>query len=92
MKFIENSAAGNYGKTVYGYNIINGEEVESESGQRFESKNPSNLKDIVGTFPSSSEKDIESACKAAKEAFIIWKNTPAPVRGEIVGNIGELLT
>jgi acyl-CoA reductase-like NAD-dependent aldehyde dehydrogenase len=92
MKFIENSESKKYGKTVYGYNFINGEEVESESGERFNSNNPSYLKDIVGSFPTSTEKDVENACKAAAEAFKTWKHTPAPVRGEIIGNIGALLT
>src|SRR5436305_1116238 len=92
MKLINNSEAKEYGKTVYGYNLINGEEVESESGGRFNSNNPSYLKDIVGSFPASTEKDVENACKAAQKAFETWKYTPAPVRGEIIGNIGVLLS
>jgi acyl-CoA reductase-like NAD-dependent aldehyde dehydrogenase len=92
MKFIENSQATEYGKTIYGYNLVNGEEVESESGGRFDSLNPSYRKDVVGSFPVSTEKDVENACKAAREAFKTWKDTPAPVRGEIIGNIGTLLS
>lgn len=90
MKFIENQAK-EYGKTMYGYNYINGQEVESEDGKRFTSYNPSFLKDVVGTFPASTENDVEKACQAAKEAFKEWKNTPAPLRGEIIGNIGKIL-
>jgi len=92
MKFTENVNAKEYGKSLYGYNIINGQEKEAKSGERFDSFNPSFLKDKVGSFPSSSEEDVEEACIAAKEAFAIWKNTPAPVRGGIIGNIGKLLS
>ncbi|MFN8674268.1 MAG: aldehyde dehydrogenase family protein [Candidatus Sericytochromatia bacterium] len=90
MKFVQNQVEG-YGKTLYGYNYINGEECESEGGARFSSNNPSYLKDVVGTFPASTESDIEKACQAARNAFKNWKNTPAPIRGEIVGNIGRIL-
>lgn len=91
MKFVENPNGKEYGKTIYGYNIINGEEVESETGERFESVNPSCTRDVVGTFPVSNANDVEKACKAAREALEGWRNTPAPVRGEIIGNIGHLL-
>lgn len=91
MKLVKNPEAKEYGKTIYGYNLINGEEVESESKERFKSLNPSYNKDVVGSFPASTEKDIENACISAKNAFLSWKMTPAPVRGEIIGNIAEYL-
>ncbi|MEK7432512.1 MAG: aldehyde dehydrogenase family protein [Cyanobacteriota bacterium] len=90
MKFVKNQVE-QYGKTLYGYNYINGEECESEAGERFASHNPSDLRDTVGTFPASTEKDVERACQAANDAFKNWKNTPAPLRGQIVGNIGKIL-
>jgi acyl-CoA reductase-like NAD-dependent aldehyde dehydrogenase len=91
MRLIDNNEAISYGKTVYGFNYINGEEVDSSLEQRVISTNPSFTKDIVGNFPSSSESDVEKACLAAKEAFKEWKQTPAPIRGQIIANIGELV-
>ncbi|RYX99787.1 aldehyde dehydrogenase family protein [bacterium] len=92
MKFTENTDAQKYGKTLHGYNIIDGEEKDSKNSERFDSFNPSYLKDKVGSFPLSTAEDIEDACKAAKQAFNEWKNTPAPVRGEIIGNIGNVFS
>src|SRR5690606_34975023 len=42
--------------------------------------------------PLSTETDVEMACNVAKEAYKEWKNTPAPIRGEIIGNVGRLLS
>jgi len=89
MKLLENNQAKEYGKTLYGFNIINGQEKESE--ERFDSLNPSYLKDKVSSFPLSNEKDIEEACLSARKSFEKWKNLPAPVRGEIIANISYLL-
>ncbi|MDO8526321.1 MAG: aldehyde dehydrogenase family protein [Deltaproteobacteria bacterium] len=65
-----------------------GEETGTEL---FESKNPSNLKDIVGVFASATPKQVETACKKAKETFKSWKKVPAPVRAGIIQNFGRLL-
>jgi len=92
MKLIENLEGKEYGKTLQAYNLINGEEKEASNGKTFQSRNPSYLKDIVGIFPSSTEEDVENACISAQEAFKTWKNTPAPVRGEIIGNIERLVS
>ncbi|MBC7475046.1 MAG: aldehyde dehydrogenase family protein [Candidatus Sericytochromatia bacterium] len=92
MKLTDNDQAKDYGKTVYGYNYIDGQEVEASNNKRFNSTNPSYNKDLVGSFPLSTEEDVENACIAAKNAFKEWKNTPAPIRGGIIANIGDLLT
>ena len=92
MKFVENKDAKQYGKTLHGYNIINAVEKDSTDSKRFDSFNPSYLKDKIGSFPLSTEADIEEACIAAQEAFKEWKNTPAPVRGGIIGNIGNVFS
>ncbi|MEU8034746.1 aldehyde dehydrogenase family protein, partial [Streptomyces sp. NPDC049099] len=35
--------------------------------------------------------DIEEAVAAARTAFLTWRTTPAPRRGELVRRLGELL-
>ncbi|MGY8703595.1 MAG: aldehyde dehydrogenase family protein, partial [Candidatus Poseidoniales archaeon] len=57
----------------------------------FESHNPARLKDCLGEFPLSTKEDVHDAIKAARNAFSTWSTTPAPTRGQIIGNMGRLL-
>lgn len=70
--------------------IINGREVASP--ETFLSRNSSDLNDIIGEFPSATKDQVREACQAARAAFPAWKDTPAPVRGEIIGSIGSAIT
>jgi len=76
---------------VKGYNIINGELKQSSDGRTFESRNPALLGDCLGEFPLSTKEDVYDALKSARNAFSTWSNTPAPTRGQIIGNMGRLL-
>ena len=76
---------------VKGYNIINGELKLSSGGETFESLNPALLSDCLGEFPLSNKEDVHEALKAARNAFPSWSATPAPTRGQIIGNMGRLL-
>ncbi len=71
-------------------NLINGEEVKSR--KTYESCNSSELADIVGIFPEARKAQVRAAAQAAKDAFKIWSKTPAPIRGDLSGNIGVALT
>lgn len=51
---------------------INGNWVKSFSKDTIEVENPAN-KEIIGSVPASNKKDIDSAVKAAKEAFKSWE-------------------
>ena len=77
--------------TVRGYNIINGELGSASDGETFESRNPAWLGDCVGVFPQSTKQDVHDALHAARDAFPGWSSTPAPTRGQIIGNMGRLL-
>lgn len=72
-------------------NLIGGKLVPPISGEYFENLNPADNTDIVGFFPKSDERDIETAVQAAKDAFPIWSETPPPKRGEFIYKAGELL-
>ncbi len=92
MKFIGNSEKGSrYGQTLVGAHIIDGKESDGHGDGRFSSYNASDNNDVVGTFPIGDEKDIEQAVAAARRAFAKWSQTPAPLRGEIIGNFGRKL-
>ncbi len=83
-------AAADAGKTVIGFNIIQGREVEGDLGL-IESRSAVDRRDLVGMFPDSGEKDVARAAKAAADAFPAWSATPAPVRGAVVQRAGRIL-
>ncbi|MDP7043186.1 MAG: aldehyde dehydrogenase family protein [Candidatus Thalassarchaeaceae archaeon] len=76
---------------VNGYNIINGKLASASDGSTFESRNPALLSDCLGEFPLSTKEDVHAALAAARAAFPSWSATPAPTRGQIIGNMGRLL-
>src|SRR5215468_734330 len=72
-------------------NFIDGEWVESSTGETFEDRNPADTGDVVGIFQKSGKSDVDAAVDAAKRAFLRWRLVPAPVRAEIVYRAGEIL-
>ena len=76
---------------VRGYNIINGQLTSASDAATFSSTNPALLADLVGEFPLSTRNDVHDALHAARDAFPGWAATPAPTRGQIIGNMGRLL-
>ncbi|MDF1545339.1 MAG: aldehyde dehydrogenase family protein [bacterium] len=76
--------------TVY-KNFINGQWVESSSGETYENRNPANTDEIVGIFQKSNVDDVNAAVDAAAEAYKSWRLVPAPKRGEILYRIASRL-
>jgi acyl-CoA reductase-like NAD-dependent aldehyde dehydrogenase len=72
-------------------NFINGEWVDSRSGNAYENRNPANTDELVGLFVSSNSEDVDAAVDAAKKAYPKWSLTPAPKRAEILFRAAELL-
>ena len=72
-------------------NFIDGEWVESSTGQTFENRNPADTRDVVGIFQSSGKADVDAAVDAAKRAFAKWRLVPAPRRAEILFRASEML-
>ena len=73
------------------YNLIDGQWVDAATGRRFDSVNPADGRDLVGTVPASSGEDVDRAARSAKAAFPGWSRLPAPRRGEILFRAAELL-
>src|SRR3984957_10642080 len=84
-------AAINYGGTKVFKNFIDGEWVESSTGETFENRNPADTRDLVGIFQKSAKADVDAAVDAAKRAFTRWRLVPAPRRAEIVFRAAEIL-
>ncbi len=76
---------------IKGYNIINGQLKLASDGSTFTSTNPAVLADELGEFPLSTRDDVHDAIAAARAALTGWAATPAPTRGQIIGNMGRLL-
>ncbi len=65
-------------------NYIDGEWIESESGDTIEVTNPANTDEVVGVYQRSTGDDTERAISAAAAASDGWAATPAPERGRIL--------
>src|ERR1700682_1423029 len=72
-------------------NFIDGEWVESTSGQTFEDRNPADTREVVAIFQRSNKADVDAAVDAAKRAFAKWRLVPAPRRAEMVFRAAEIL-
>src|SRR6202035_4028602 len=72
-------------------NFIDGEWVESSTGETFENRNPADTRDVVGIFQKSAKADVDAAVEAAHNAFAKWRLVPAPRRAEIVFRAAEML-
>jgi len=71
--------------------FIDGQWVESVSGEWFENRNPADRGDLVGLFAKGDARDVELAVVAAKRAYESWRLVPAPKRAEILQRAGRLL-
>jgi aldehyde dehydrogenase (NAD+) len=65
-------------------NFIDGEWVESETGETFEVRNPADTDAVVAEFQASSSADAERAIEAAADTQEEWAGTPGPKRGVVL--------
>ena len=79
------------GTTKVYKNFIDGEWVESSTGETFENRNPADTRDLVGIFQKSGKADVDTAIEAAQRAYVKWRMVPAPKRAEIVFRAAEML-
>lgn len=81
-------AAASAGKSVIGFNVIHGREVEGDLGM-IESRSAVDRRDLVGMFPDSGEKDVTRAAKGALDALPAWSATPVRERAALIQRIGD---
>src|SRR5881409_4134271 len=72
-------------------NFIAGEWVAPRTGAYFENRNPADWDDVIGCFPRSGPEDVTRAVTSARRGFAQWSKTPAPIRGEVLHRVGDLL-
>ncbi len=70
--------------------FINGEWVESSTGETFDDINPATL-EIIGKIHKASEEDVQRAVDSAQDAFDSWSCTPAPRRAKILFRAARML-
>lgn len=73
-------------------NFIAGEWCAPSTGAYFENVNPANRHDVIGRFPLSGDDDVERAVASAQRGFERWRRTPAPLRGDVLRRVGDLLS
>ncbi|MDR3692365.1 MAG: aldehyde dehydrogenase family protein [Fimbriimonas sp.] len=61
------------------------------SAKQFESVNPANTKEVVGTAPSSGKGEVDEAVAAAKSAYQTWRDLTWVKRAEYIDNLAQLL-
>jgi alpha-ketoglutaric semialdehyde dehydrogenase len=71
-------------------NYVDGKWTESQSGERFERRNPA-TGELVGVFTKSGPAEVDAAVAAASKAFKSWRLFPAPKRGEILYRAAQIL-
>jgi len=69
--------------------LLDGEFVET--AQTFDSVNPSNPTEVVGTVGLLSQEQADRAISAAKTAFKTWRRTPASDRAGILRKAADLM-
>ena len=70
------------------HNYINGKWVKGKS--KFQTINPAN-EEVLAEIAQAEILDVDLAVNAATEAFNSWRLTPAPLRGELLFKIGDIL-
>ena len=72
-------------------NFIGGRWQDASTGSHFENRNPANREEVIGLFPRSGEMDVSRAVESATRGFLSWRDTPAPLRGDVLRRTGDLL-
>jgi aldehyde dehydrogenase (NAD+) len=72
-------------------NFIAGEWVAPATGAYFENRNPADRTDLIGCFPRSGPDDAQRAVDSARRGFAQWSKTPAPLRGQVLQRVGDVL-
>jgi aldehyde dehydrogenase (NAD+) len=71
---------------------VGGQAIPAGAGSaRFTSINPARLDDVVAEVVLSGSETFATACASARAAQRGWAAVPAPVRGQVIANLGRLV-
>ena len=68
--------------------VVDGEVIDSLSGETFETLNPATESQLATVAAGQSE-DIDMAVEAADDGFLTWKKTPPEERGRILNALAH---
>jgi aldehyde dehydrogenase (NAD+) len=71
------------------YHLIAGEQSGGDGTE--ESINPSNLDDVVASFPKGTPADVYRAVAAARQAFPAWSEASPEVRSDVLDKAGSIV-
>lgn len=71
-------------------NYIGGEWVESDSDQLLEVRNPATA-EAIAQVPLSTPEEVDAAARAAREAFLEWRETPPVTRARYMFRLKAIL-
>jgi len=71
-------------------NYINGKWTPGHGHKTFNTVNPAN-EETLAQIAQADLADVDAAVNAATDAFNSWRLTPAPLRGELLFKIGDIL-
>jgi acyl-CoA reductase-like NAD-dependent aldehyde dehydrogenase len=66
--------------------------LDVSGGATVDSVNPAELTDVVAQVHLATEREFVTAYRAARAAQPGWAAVPAPVRGQVIGAIGRIVT
>src|SRR5690606_28055853 len=70
--------------------VIAGERLD-RADKPLISTNPARTGEVLAEVSLAGRAEFTAACRAAKEAQRAWAAVPAPIRGQVIGNIGDLV-
>jgi aldehyde dehydrogenase (NAD+) len=70
--------------------FVGGRPLPGDAGSLL-STNPARLDDVVGEVSLASAEQVVEAFRVAKEAQRAWADTPAPVRGRVIAQVGRIV-
>ena len=70
--------------------LINGEKVDSVSGETFDNATPLD-NSVICRVASGTAEDIDKAAQAARAAFPAWRDLPAEERRELLHRVADLI-
>ncbi len=71
-------------------NFINGKWVEGRGSRTFDTINPA-TEEVLAHIHAAEVADVDAAVEAATQAFKTWRLIPAPLRGELLFRVGDIL-
>jgi aldehyde dehydrogenase (NAD+) len=75
---------------VAGRHLIGGKSIAAGSSA-FDSLNPANLKEIIGTFPKGTAEDAQRAIASARAAYPAWRRTSRIWRAELFDKLAQII-